>query len=146
VADDGGHTRVGHHPGGQDGIGRRQQCAEEERFDPRQTDREVRDDGNDRRRDRHAHDKFAQRQASLRPQELAFKLEAVTEEDHDQHNRREVRDKPDLASNRSTPVAPFPRANPATTNSAASDRMLRFASPETSAPATSSRPSTPTAV
>ena len=56
-----------------------------------------------------------------------------------------ARTKSDSGSNSSTSAPPSPRANPTSTKSAVSDRKLRFASPDSSAPTTRRPPSTATA-
>ena len=76
----------------QHGIGWRQQCAEQERLAPAESHHPARDQGDDRRRDRHADCKLAQRQLPLAPEQLGIHLEPVAEQDHDQCNAREVGD------------------------------------------------------
>ena len=88
----------------------------------------------ERRRERHREHELAQREVPGLLEHLLVDLEAVAEQDQDQRHDARPWTKPEVGSNSSTSVPPSPRANPAITNTAASETKLRPASPEMSAP------------
>ena len=72
---------------------------------------------------------------------LALDLEAVAKQDHDQRDGGQIGDEPAAGVEAAArPKPPRPSTNPVTTNTAVSDTKLRPATPETSAPATSTTP------
>ncbi len=96
------------------------------------------------RGDGHRDEELAQRQVPLALKHLALDLEAVAEEDHDQRRIRQIPTNPDWALKEIQRKPPSPTAKPTSTNRAVSDMKLRRASPDSSAPAINSPPSTAT--
>ena len=88
-----------------------------------------------------AEHELAHRQAPRALQHLGLHLEAVAEQDHDQRDDRQLARRTRAAGrSRARSKPPCPSTKPATTNSAVSDRKLRCAIPERSAPPTRARP------
>ena len=95
-----------------------------------------------------AEHELAQRQPPRALQHLALDLEPVAEQDHDQGDRPRgpVYERTAGVEVRCTFSPPSPSTKPATTNSAASERNDRCATPDSSAPRTSSTANTRTVV
>ena len=107
----------------------------------------VRGHGDDPAGHRHPDRKVARRQVPRALQHLGLDLQPVAEQDHDQRDDRELAHEARLGVEvEHAQSPPWPSTNPVITNSAVSDRKLRCAIPDRSAPPTRQAPNTTTAV
>ena len=141
------HPRVGDDARGQHRVGGREQRAEQEALGPGQTGQQR---ASPARRSRQSAASPARACAAAgasapeasRPRPRARRGTGSRSARRSRARRRT----PSERRSARTPVTPGPRTNPISTNSAVSDRKLRRAIPDTSAPSTSTAPKTSRAV
>ena len=138
-----GHARVRDHGRRQHRVGRREQRSHEEGLRPAEIGERVRHERDEHAGERHGQRQLAQREVPSLLEHLLLDLEAVAEQDHDQcHHGEALHELPRWDRDSAPRIPPSPSANPAATKAAVSDRNDLRASPEMSAPATSSSPNT----